>query len=125
MHSVDSNDFAFTSAGKLAVKNALSNAGTRLLQPMEEVTFSIDEKMQGEISSIVSRNDGYVTGTSGAEVVEIEACLPSAAIPAVSDSLRAKTGGSGTFTSQFSHYQAVTDEHTVKSVIEQSPHRHE
>ena len=125
MHSVDSNDFAFTSAGKLAVKSALSKSGTRLLQPMEKVTFSITEDMQGEITSIVSRNDGYVTGTAGGNLVEIEAYLPSASIPTVSDSLRAKTGGAGTFHSEFSHYQAIMDDYTVKAVIEQSPHRHE
>eukprot|EP00581_Thalassiosira_minuscula_P008901 CAMPEP_0183707070 /NCGR_PEP_ID=MMETSP0737-20130205/3741_1 /TAXON_ID=385413 /ORGANISM="Thalassiosira miniscula, Strain CCMP1093" /LENGTH=735 /DNA_ID=CAMNT_0025934645 /DNA_START=151 /DNA_END=2358 /DNA_ORIENTATION=+ len=126
MHSVDSNDFAFTSAGKLAIKNALSQSGTRLLQPMEQVNFSVEEKMQGEISSIVSRNDGYVTGTSGEDhLAEIEAYLPTANLPEVSTQLRAKTGGSGTFTSEFSHYQPVMDEHTVKTVVDGSPHRHE
>lgn len=125
MHSVDSNDFAFTSAGKLAIKNALHKGGTRMLQPVERVTFMINEELQGEINSIVSRNDGYVTGTAGVEMVEIDAYLPSASIPSVSDSLRAKTGGSGEFTSEFSHYQAIVDDHTVKTVVEQSPHRHE
>lgn len=125
MHSVDSNDFAFTSAGKLAIKNALSKGGTRLLQPVERVKFTINEELQGEINSIVSRNDGYVTGTAGLDMVEIDAYLPSASIPSVSDSLRAKTGGSGEFTSEFSHYQAIVDDHTVKTVVEQSPHRHE
>ena len=97
-----------------------------LIKGILERTFSIEEKMQGEISSIVSRNDGYVTGATGGDLLaEIEAYLPSASIPAVSDSLRAKTGGSGSFTSQFSHYQAVMDEHTVMTVVEQSPHRHE
>lgn len=127
MHSVDSNDFAFTSAGKLSVKAALSKAGTRLLQPMEEVHFQVSEKLVGEITSIVSRNDGYVMGSesSGLESVEIEAILPSASIPAVSDALRSKTAGSGTFNNVFAHYQAVSDEQTVKKVVDESPHRHE
>jgi len=86
-HSVDSNDFAITSAGKLSVKAALSKAGTCLLQPMEEVHFQVSEKLVGEITSIVSRNDGYVMGSesTGVDSVEIEAILPSASIPAVSD----------------------------------------
>ncbi|KAL7500462.1 hypothetical protein ACHAWT_008661, partial [Skeletonema menzelii] len=123
MHSVDSNDFAFTSAGKLSVKAALSKAGTRLLQPMEEVHFQVSEKLVGEITSIVSRNDGYVMGSesSGLESVEIEAILPSASIPAVSDALRSKTAGSGTFNNVFAHYQAVSDEQTVKKVVDESP----
>ena len=126
MHSVDSNDFAFAAAGKLAVKNALSKSGTRILQPMERATFSIDESMQGEVSSIVSRNNGYVTGTAGeGHSVEIEAYLPSANIPEVSTQLRAKTGGTGSFKSEFSHCQVVTDDHQVKKIVEESPHRHE
>ena len=131
MHTVDSNDFAFQSAGKLAVKNALSKAGTRLLQPMEHVTFTINDAMQGEITGIVSRNDGYVTGTGSDSadenggLIEIDAFLPSASIPEVADLLRAKTGGAGTFTSVFDHYQAVNDENAIKSVVKASPHRHE
>ena len=130
MHSVDSNDFAFQSAGKLAVKNALSKAGTRLLQPMEHVTFTINDSLQGEITGIVSRNDGYVTGSNSADgsegdLIEIEAFLPSASIPDVSDMLRVKTGGSGSFTSVLSHYQPVSDEHIIKDVVEKSPHCHE
>ena len=33
---------------------------TRLLQPMERVTFIVDERLQGEVNSIVSRQSGYV-----------------------------------------------------------------
>ncbi len=126
MHSVDSNDFAFTSAGKLSVKAALSKAGTRLLQPMEDVHFQVSEKLVGEITSIVSRNDGYVMGSesTGLDSVEIEAILPSASIPAVSDALRSKTAGSGTFVNLFAHYQAVTDEQTIHKIVDESPHRH-
>eukprot|EP00804_Cyclotella_cryptica_P003991 CCRYP_013906-RA/>CCRYP_013906-RA protein AED:0.06 eAED:0.06 QI:410/1/1/1/0.8/0.83/6/1160/691 len=126
MHSVDSNDFAFQSAGKLAVKTALSKAGTCLLQPMEKVTFVANKNLQGDIVGIVSRKDGYVTGSNtvdGGEI-QIEACLPSSSIPEISDLLRVKTGGSSSFSTSFSHYQAVNDDFTIKSVVEQSPHHH-
>ena len=127
MHSVDSNDFAFTAAGKLSVKAALSKAGTRLLQPMEQVHFQVSENLVGEITSIVSRNDGYVMGSEskGLGSIEIEAVLPSASIPEVSDALRSKTAGSGTFVNSFANYQAVMDEQTIKKIVEESPHRHE
>ena len=60
MHSVDSKDIAFQSAGRQAVKAALQKGKTRLLQPMERVTFIVDERLQGEVNSIVSRQSGYV-----------------------------------------------------------------
>lgn len=127
MHSVDSNDFAFTAAGKLAVKSALSKAGTCLLQPMEKVTFTANKNIQGDITAIVSRNDGYVTGSDSADGddVIVEACIPACSIPDVSNLLRAKSGGSSTFSSSFSHYQTVNDEVAIRSIVEQSPHRHE
>jgi hypothetical protein len=79
MHLVDSNDFAITAVGKLAVKNALSKAGTRLLQPMEKVISTAHKNLQGDITGIVSRNDGYVTGSDNidGDDVQVEACLPS------------------------------------------------
>ena len=127
MHTVDSNDFAFTAAGKLAVKNALAKAGTCLLQPMEKVTFITNKNLQGDITGIVSRNDGYVTGSDVVDEndVNVEACLPSCNLPEVSNLLRAKSGGSSSFSSSFSHYQTVNDETTIKGIVEQSPHRHD
>ena len=61
MHSVDSNDFAFTSAGKLGVKAALSKAGSRLLQPMEKVNFQVSEKLVGEIRLAGPETDHLLT----------------------------------------------------------------
>lgn len=122
-HSVDSKDIAFVSAGKQAVKAALERGKTRLLQPMEEVTFVIDEALQGEISSIVSRNDGYVTNADASEQaneVEMQAVLPTAAIEDVSTALRAASAGAGHFSSVFSHYQLVSDEATSRTLLVKS-----
>ena len=121
MHSVDSKDIAFQSAGKHAVKAALERGKTRLLQPMEKVTFVIDNRMQGDVNTIVSRYDGYVTSSTpssqaGSTALEMEAILPTASIGEVSDALRATTAGEAHFSSEFSHYQPVPDPQ-VKSII--------
>lgn len=113
MHTVDSKDIAFQMAGRHAVKAALDKGGTRLLQPMEKVTFLVDEKLQGEVNSIVSRHDGYVTivhpSDDRSDLAEIEAILPAATIAEVSDALRAESAGEGQYTAVFSHYQPVPD----------------
>mmetsp|Transcript_37017 Transcript_37017/g.45259 ORF Transcript_37017/g.45259 Transcript_37017/m.45259 type:complete len:255 (+) Transcript_37017:1467-2231(+) len=111
MHSVDSKDIAFQSAGKLAVKNALEQAKTKLLQPMEKVTFTVHADLQGDVSAIVSRQDGYMTSTHPLEngILEMETILPTAAISQVSDYLRAASKGEGKYVSEFSHYQPVPD----------------
>ena len=111
MHSVDSKDVAFQSAGKAAVRAALEKGTTKLLQPMDKITFAVDESMQGDVNTIVSRQDGYVTSTNFGEGGElaVEAILPTASIVDVSDVLRAASAGEGQFTSEFSHYQPVPD----------------
>jgi elongation factor G len=109
MHSVDSKDIAFQSAGKQAVKNALKQGGTVLLQPMEKVTFVVDEHLQGDINGTVSRSDGYVTDSSPTEkhMAKVEAILPAACIAEISETLRAESAGEGQYSSVFSHYQSV------------------
>jgi elongation factor G len=116
MHSVDSKDVAFQSAGKLAVKAALEKGGTRLLQPMEKVVFVIEEKLQGDINTIVTRGNGYVTSTNPSSSIdgdstklEVEAIIPTATIGEVSDVLRAASGGEAQYTSEFSHYSVVPE----------------
>ena len=131
MHSVDSKDIAFQSAGKLAVKAALEKGKTRLLQPMEQVTFTIDENLQGEINTIVARGDGFVTAThppeEGIETnnLQVEAIIPTASIGEIADVLRAASGGEAQFISTFSHYQPVP-ENLVAGILgseeETSPH---
>lgn len=109
MHSVDSKDIAFQSAGRQAVKSALEKATTILLQPMEKVKFTIDENLQGDINGIISRSDGYVMDSTLKEnhLAEVDAIIPAANIPEVSETLRAESAGEGQYTSEFSHYQSV------------------
>ncbi len=40
-HSVDSSDFAFKTAGKMAIKEALAEVGTVLLQPIMKVDIHV------------------------------------------------------------------------------------
>mgnify|MGYP003868036335 CR=1 FL=1 len=121
MHSVDSKDVAFQSAGKQAVKAALERGKSRLLQPMELVTFFMDPKWQGDVNTIVSRQDGYVMSSAPASengaMLEMQAVLPTACLGEVADSLRAASGGEAQFTSEFSHYQPVQDD-LVSTIIE-------
>merc|ERR1711862_1045654 len=123
MHSVDSKDIAFQSAGKLAIKAALQKGKTKILQPMESVTFTLPESLQGEINAIISRVEGYVTSSLsgiGVDKIVIESVIPSASISDVSDLLRAASGGDAEYTSVFSHYQAVPD-HMLDDVLANCP----
>jgi len=119
MHSVDSKDIAFQSAGRQAVKRALDQAGTILLQPMQKVKFVINDQLQGEVNGIVSRSDGYVIDSMFKEnnQAEIDAIIPAAAIAEVSEVLRAESKGEGHYVAEFSHYQIVP-EPQVKTICD-------
>ena len=98
----------------------MSQGKTKLLQPMESVTFRVGDALQGDVTGLVARHDGYVT-TSGPCMdfvgqTEIEAVLPSSMIADVSETLRAMTSGEGSYVSEFSHYQPVPD-HQLSSIV--------
>ena len=123
MHSVDSKDIAFQSAGKLAVKAALAKGGTKLLHPMEKVTFTVSERFQGDINTLVTRGNGYVTSTNplssdsgDSNLLSIEAIIPTSSLAQLSDGLQASTAGEGKYTSVYSHYQPVP-ESEVKDIV--------
>lgn len=109
-HQTDSKDVAFQAAGRLAVKGALAKGGSVLLQPMDSVAFEIGEKHQGELSAIIARHGGFITDTAPeGGMVKAAAIIPTAAMPEVSDALRAVSAGEGTYTAVLSHYQPVPD----------------
>ena len=82
-HSVDSSDFAFRMAGKLAVKEALAEAGAVLLQPIMKVQIHVPSDYTGGLVPVVSGMKGQVLGfdshpdAPGWDV--FEALLPTAA----------------------------------------------
>ena len=108
------------SFGHFAVKAALARGKTKLLQPMEKVTFMVRDAIQGDVNGLVARFDGYIT-TSGPSnewpgLTEIESILPSASIAGISEALRAMTSGEGRLTTEFSHYLPVSD-HLLPEIL--------
>jgi translation elongation factor EF-G len=74
---------------------------------METVTFIVDEKLQGEINTIVARHEGDVTNLSPSDKatgLAIEAILPTATISEVSDELQPVSAGKAQYISAFCHY---------------------
>ena len=93
-HPVDSNELAFRIAAALAVKDALSQAGSVLLEPWMAVTASAPGDQQGELLAELSRRRGRVLGTDHREAnVEIRAEAPLSELFGLTDALRAVTKG--------------------------------
>ena len=61
-HAVDSSDFAFHTAGRNAVKEALEGAGTRVLQPIRHVSIEVPSVYSGALVPLITSLHGQVLG---------------------------------------------------------------
>ena len=108
-HSVDSSDFAFQMAGSLGIRDAAEKAGVSLLEPVWTLEVMVPETYTGDIMGDLQKRRGIPEGIEpvGAGRQIVRAKVPFAEITHYATDLRSRTGGQGTFSWQFSHYQEV------------------
>ena len=108
-HSVDSSDFAFQMAGSHAIKDAGDKAGITLLEPVWTVDVMVPEQFTGDIMGDLQKRRGIPEGidTIGGGRQIVRAKVPFAEVTHYATDLRSITGGKGTFSWSFSHYQEV------------------
>jgi elongation factor G len=105
-HSVDSSEMAFKVAGSMAFKKACESAKVTLLEPLMTVTVEVPDQFMGDIIGDLSSRRGKVLGSdSSGGVTEIRAHVPMSEVLQYAPDLRSMTGGQGTFTMEFSHYE--------------------
>ena len=113
-HSVDSSDFAFKMAGKMAIKEALQSVGTVLLQPIMKVDVHVPSVFSGQLVPIVSGMKGQVLGFEAHETAAgwdvFQTLLPKTAEDELFNALGSATRGTSWFTSTFDHYQEARKE---------------
>ena len=115
-HSVDSSDFAFQMAGSLALKDALEKAGVTVLEPVWQVEVLVPESFTGDIMGDLQKRRGIPEGidTVGGGRQIVKAKVPFAEITNYATDLRSITGGQGTFSWRFSHYQEMPHDQAQK-----------
>jgi len=117
-HTVDSSDMAFKIAGSLGFKKAFGDASPTVLEPIVEVTVRVPADYMGGVTGDLSGKRGRVMGMEPAGIFqEVKALVPQAEIFRFSSDLRSMTGGKGSFTVRFSHYEQAPPD-VVKKVIE-------
>ena len=110
-HSVDSSDFAFRTAGKTAVGDAVKLAGPILLHPIMKVQMHLPSIFVGEIGPTINALHGQVLGfqtdpnAAGWEV--FDALLPATARDDLFRTLAGATRGTGWAEVAFDHYEEV------------------
>ncbi|MGH2681734.1 MAG: elongation factor G [Actinomycetota bacterium] len=119
-HPVDSSDMSFQIAGSMAFREAAQKAGVVLLEPIVDVEIIVPESMTGDIMGDLNSKRGKVVGMeqTGTGKTKVRAQVPQAEMTRYAIDLRSITGGRGTFTMRFSHYEEVPSHLADKVVAE-------
>ncbi len=118
-HNVDSSEMAFKIAGSLAFKKGAQEAGLILLEPYMNMEIKVGKESVGDVMGDLNSRRGKVMGMDSVDGLEvINAQVPQAEILSYATDLTSMTGGLGSFTVSFSHYEEVPAQIAEKIVAE-------
>ncbi|HEU4646574.1 MAG TPA: elongation factor G [Burkholderiales bacterium] len=122
-HPVDSKDVAFMSAGRKAFLDALGKARPLVLEPIVNVQIVAPEQKMGDIAGELSGHRGQIKGsdTPRPGTVQITAQAPLSEMEHFPARLKSITAGHGSYTLEFSHYEAAPPQLQQKLVAAHRP----
>jgi elongation factor G len=116
-HEVDSSEMAFKLAAIMAFKKGVQDANPVLLEPIMKVEVTVPEENIGDIIGDLNSRRGRVLGVeSRGSYQVVQANVPMSEMLKYLPDLNSKTGGRGTFTMEFSHYEEVPSQLSEKIV---------
>ena len=123
-HPVDSNETAFRTAASMAFKEVFNKAKPTLLEPIVTLEVTIPGSHLGDITSDLNGRRGRVEGMEGGpgSLQIIRAKVPLSEVMTYARSLSSMTGGQGSFTMEFSHYEMVPPNEQAKIVAAAQHH---
>lgn len=109
-HEVDSSEMAFKIAGSMAIKKALTKAGSVLLEPMMKIEVTVPDEYLGDVMGDINSRRGKLDGMEMENGLQIiKAHVPLGEMFGYATDLRSKSQGRGTYSMQFDHYEEVSD----------------
>jgi elongation factor G len=110
-HAVDSNEVSFKMAAAAAVRQAMLEAGPILLEPISKIAVTIPGDSQGDVLGDLHARRARIVGTEPGEdgFIVLVAFAPTAELTRYAVDLRALTGGRGSFSAVYDHYDTVPD----------------
>lgn len=120
-HNVDSSEMAFKIAGSLAFKKGAQEAGLVLLEPYVNMVIKVGKDHVGDIMGDLNSRRGKVMGMDSDGKHEIiNAQVPQSEMLMYATDLTSMTGGLGSFTYAFSHYEEVPAHIAEKIIAERA-----
>ncbi len=119
-HPVDSSDLAFQIAASMAFKEGAAKAKPVLLEPIMKMEVIVPDECVGDVIGDLNARRGKIMGVEakGKNQV-IKALVPLAEVLTYAPELRSLTGGRGTYSMEFSHYEEVPAQ-IAKEIIEKA-----
>lgn len=117
-HAVDSSEMSFKMAGAVGFTEALTKAGTIVLEPISAVEIEVPVECQGDVVGDLNARRGRVhaSESDGLRTQRIEATVPTSEILRYAVDLRSMTAGRGRFTFRHDHYDVLPPQQTAKLV---------
>ena len=119
-HTVDSSEMSFKIAASMGFRKALESAHPVLLEPIMSVEVSVPDDVVGGVIGDMNARRGRIVGVTAkgtSETIKVQA--PLSEMLKYSLSLNAITGGRGTYTMEFSHYEEVPRDQAGRVIEEQ------
>jgi elongation factor G len=117
-HPVDSNETAFKTAASMCFREVFQQARPALLEPIVDLEITVPGEKLGDITSDLNTRRGRVEGmdsaAGGFQIIRAKA--PLAEVMTYARALSSMTGGQGSFTLDFSHYEMVPPNEQAKIV---------
>jgi elongation factor G len=125
-HPVDSKDVAFMSAGRKAFIDALGKARPIVLEPIVNVQIVAPEQKMGDIAGELSGHRGQIKGSDAPRpgTVQIMAQAPLSEMEQFPARLKSITAGHGSYTLEFSHYEAAPPQLQQRLISAHKPAAH-
>jgi elongation factor G len=108
-HEVDSSEAAFKTAGSMAFRNVFQQSRPALLEPVVKMEITVPEANVGDVYSDMSSRGGRVQGSdsAGGGYQTVFAEVPLREVTTYARTLSSMTGGQGSFSMEFAHYDVM------------------
>ncbi len=108
-HSVDSKEVAFVAAGKKAFINAVQNSKAVVLEPIVDITITVPSGAMGDITADLSGKRGRISNTEAMAggFTMISGTVPLSELENYQSRVKSISGGTGSYSVEFSHYDQV------------------
>jgi elongation factor G len=108
-HPVDSKEVAFVAAGRKAFLEAVTKARPIVLEPIVNIQVNIPENNIGDVTGDLSAKRGHIGGTQSLAggLVSVLGQVPLSELNGYGSRLKSWSGGQGSYSVEFSHYEPV------------------